>query len=124
MSTDLTYAGLRYLVQDLAMRSAREGDAIQEEANKLEEVARDVLRVAESIAAMEVAPATTAEMRDLSAVLRGATTAVGEYASAAHDTAKMADAADRQAQTTHGGIDEAVARSPEHAGKAGWYRQE
>lgn len=122
--SDLTYRGLRQQVQALAKDVTADAEAIAAEAEKVLEAARDTARVAEMIAAMKVAQATVAEVQELSRVMSGCTDAAVAYKAATDTTAKAAQAADQQAQATHGGINEAVQRSPEAAGDHRWYQQD
>lgn len=121
---EITYKQLLSEVRSLAKDVLRDADAVQQETRAVSEAARDTSRVAEMIAAMEVSKATVASTLELSGAMSTVTTASAAYASAANDTAHAAKEADTQAQRTHGGIDEAVSRSPDHAGKSEWYKQE
>jgi len=122
MAADITYQQLQRDIQALAKDVRKDAEAIQTEAAALATAAQDTARVADQIAALHVAPATVAETQDLSREMTGVTAAARGYASAADTTARHAEAAEQQTRATHGGINEAVARSPEHAGNPVWYR--
>lgn len=119
-----TYKALRRDIRALVRDVRRDSDTLQQESGAISEAARDAARVAEQIAAMKVAQATVAETHGLARVMAGLEQSAKGYAAAADTTAKQAAAAGQQLQTSHGGINEAVARSPQHAGNSAWYRQE
>lgn len=121
---DVTYSSLRRQVQALAKDVRKDAEAITAEAAAVDQAARDTAAVAGMIAAMKVAAATVAETEELARLMAGVSETASGYGSTADVTARAADDADRQAQTTHGGIHDAVQRSPDAAGDSGWYRQE
>lgn len=109
---DITYKQLKAAVENLAKEVNRASDAIRAKAQQIDEEAKDTARIAEMIAGMGVDTATVGETRDLSRLMNGVSEAAITYASAGDNTAKSASAAAIQAHVTHGGIQEAVSRSP------------
>ena len=108
---DLTYAQLHAQVTALAKSIGRDNDALQGHAKGLLDEVKDTERVAESIAAMRVDPATIAETQTLARITTGVTEAITAYTSAGDTTAKMAQAARQQNTASHSRIGEALARS-------------
>ena len=124
---ELTYTQLRSAVADLRTNIARGAEAIRARAVEMSDEAQDTGRVAEMVGAMRVDTETVGETRELSRIMHGLSDAVIEYAGAADTTARQAGAAYDQAQATHGGIQEAVSRSPVsgiHEVDRDWFRQE
>nr|WSX25579.1 hypothetical protein OG690_37810 [Streptomyces tubercidicus] len=123
---DITFKQLQAAVTTLTRDVTRDADTIRATAQKIDEEARDVLRVAEMIASMGVDSATTGETRDLAHLTAGVSAAAIDYAVAGDNTAKAAIAAHQQAQATHGGIQEAVSRSTVDVRNLNreWLRQE
>lgn len=124
MTTKTTYQKLQRDIRALARDVQRDSDALQQEAAAITAAARDTARVADQIAAMQVAQATIAETQSLARTMDGLSNTAKGYATAADTTARHAAAAEHQTQATHGGINEAFARSPEHAQNHRWYEQE
>lgn len=122
--TDITYKQLRREVQVFAKKVRKNADLLTEQAKQVERVANRTAKVADAIAGMEVSAATVSEMGELAQIMRAAAKGAEAFITASDGAAKAADEADEQARTSHEGINEAVGRSPEHAGKSGWYRQE
>ncbi|MFG2532725.1 hypothetical protein [Streptomyces sp. NPDC048516] len=108
---DITYKQLKAAVEGLAKEVSRASDAIRGRAQQIDEEAKDTARIAEMIAGMGVDTATVGETRDLSRLMNGVSEAAIAYASAGDNTAKSAAAAAIQANTTHGGIQEAFSRA-------------
>lgn len=121
---DITYKQLRREVQSFAKKVRKNADLLTEQAKGMERTANRTAKVGDMIAGMEVSTATIGEMRELSQTMRAAAKGATEFITASDGAARAADAADQQAQASHEGINEAVGRSPEHAGKAAWYKQE
>jgi hypothetical protein len=121
---DITYRQLRSEVQKFAKEVRKNADQLTQRAKETQRLATRTAKVGDAIAAMEVSTATIGEMRELSQIMRAAADGSDALIVASDGAAKAADAADQQTQTSHEGINEAVSRSPEHAGKSGWYRQE
>jgi hypothetical protein len=124
MAVELTYRQLVKAVRDLAREVRRDTEAHRKLANKQQEEAKDTGRIAEQIAALKVDPATVAETREVARVMQGLSTHALAYATAADETSRAAKAAENEAVTTHGGIQEAVDRSPVPMANAAFYTQE
>jgi hypothetical protein len=125
--TDLTYKQLLKQVTDLATSVTKGAEAVRTAARRIDTDAQDTHRVAEMINLMGVDPATTAETTELARIMQGVSKASIAYASAGDTTAKAAQASAAQARTTHGGIQEAVDRSPVtgiHHVHHEWFRQQ
>jgi methyl-accepting chemotaxis protein len=121
---DITYKQLRREVQAFAKKVRKNADQLTEQAKQTERAANRTAKVGDMIAGMQVSTATIGEMSELAQIMQAAAKGAAEFISASDTTARAADDADQQAQVSHEGINEAVGRSPEHAGKSGWYRQE
>lgn len=121
---DITYRQLRSEVQRFAKEVRKNADQLSERAKETERLAGRTAKVGDAIAAMMVAAATIGEMSELAQIMRAAAQGASIFIAASDGAAKAADAADDQARVSHEGINEAVGRSPEHAGKSGWYKQE
>lgn len=122
--SSITYKQLRAEVQKFAKEVRKNADQLTQRAKETQRLATRTAKVGDAIAAMEVSTATIGEMRELSQVMRAAADGSDAFIVSSDGTAKAADAADQQAQASHEGINEAVGRSPEHAGKAAWYTQD
>ena len=120
----LTYRELLRQVRAVARDVRRATEVHRQMAAAMGEQAADNGRVAEQIAALAVDQATVAETREVSRIMQGLSTAARAYAAAADDAARAAAVADRQAETDHGGIQEAADRSPVPMAARGWYAQE
>lgn len=120
----LTYRALLRETRALAKDVRRATEKHKQMAAEMNVEAKDTGRVAEQIAALQVDAATVAETREVARIMQGLSTAALAYASAADEASRAATAAERQAVTTHGGIQEARDRSPVEMAKRTWYRQE
>ena len=121
---DITYKQLRREVQSFAKTVRKNADLLTEQAKQMEQTANRTAKIGDMIAGMEVSTATIGEMSELAQTMRAAAKGAAEFIAASDGAARAADDADQQAQVSHEGINEAVGRSPEHAGKSDWYRQE
>ena len=121
---DITYRQLRAEVQKFAKEVRKNADQLSARAKESQRTADRTAKIGDAIAGMQVSSATVGEMRELAQIMRKAADGSDSFIVASDGTAKAADAADQQAQVSHEGINEAVSRSPEHAGKAEWYMQE
>ena len=121
---DITYKQLRREVQSFAKTVRKNADLLTEQAKQMEQTANRTAKIGDMIAGMEVSTATIGEMGELAQTMRAAAKGAAEFITASDGAARAADDADQQAQVSHEGINEAVGRSPEHAGKSDWYRQE
>lgn len=86
--------------------------------------ARDTGRTAEHIAGLKVDSATVAETREVARIMQGLSTATLSFRGAADGAHRAASAAEQETVATHGGINEAVSRSPVEMANRTWYRQE
>ena len=121
---DITYKQLRREVQSFAKTVRKNADLLTEQAKQMEQTANRTAKIGDMIAGMEVSTATIGEMSELAQTMRSAAKGATEFIAASDGAARAADDADQQAQASHEGINEAVGRSPEHAGKSAWYQQE
>lgn len=121
---DITYKQLRREVQSFAKTVRKNADLLTEQAKQMEQTANRTAKIGDMIAGMEVSTATIGEMSELAQTMRAAAKGATDFIAASDGAARAADDADQQAQASHEGINEAVGRSPEHAGKSAWYQQE
>jgi hypothetical protein len=124
---DLTYKQLQRDISNLAKSVAKGSEAIRARARAIDEEAKDTTRVAQMISGLRVDAATVAETTELARIMQGVSEAAIAYAAAGDTTAKQATAAHSQAQASHGGINEAISRSPVnnvHDINREWFRQE
>lgn len=108
---DLTYGQLAKATAALAKDIARSSEAIRSHAEAIKDEAKDTARIAESIGALRVDPATVGETREVARLMDGVAGAVIDYASAGDTTARTAKAAYDQNKASHSAIGEAAARS-------------
>lgn len=108
---ELTYSGLKAAMNNLEKKVARSADAIRAEAKAIDDEAAATARDAESIASLRVDKTSVAETHELAKIMRGLSEAIIGHAAAAGITAKQARAVRAQNQTSHGQINEAMARS-------------
>lgn len=120
----LTYKELRREVRALAKDIQQATDRHQATARRQNAEARDTRHVADQITMLRVDQATVAETREVARIMKGLSDAALAYATACEETGRAAKAAEEQAVTDHGGIQEAVDRSPVPMANASWYRQE
>lgn len=124
MGADLTYRQLLRETRALAREVHKDTDAHRRLAAKQDEEAKDTGRIAEQIVALGVDAATVAETREVARIMRGLSVHALAYATAADEASRAAKAAEHEAVTTHGGIQEAVDRSTVPMAKAAFYAQE
>jgi hypothetical protein len=120
----LTYRELLRETRTLARDVRRATEQHKKMATAMDAHAKDTGRVAEQISALHVDTATVAETREVARIMQGLSTAAIAYANAADEASRAAAAAEREAVTTHGGIQEAADRSPVPMADRTWYRQE
>jgi hypothetical protein len=120
----LTYKELRREVRALAKEIRDATNAHHTTARRQNAEARDTRHVADQITMLRVDQATVAETREVARIMTGLSDAALAYATACEETARAATAAEEQAVTDHGGIQDAVDRSPVPMANAAWYRQE
>lgn len=126
MTADITYRELQRDVTNLGKQVMRASEAIRGHAQTITDEACDTARVAEAIATLGVDQETVAETSALARLMDSLSDAAIGYASKADTTAKAAQAAHDQNQTSHGGIAEAVSRSSVDVSNLNreWLRQE
>ncbi len=99
-------------------------DAHTKMASAMTAEAKDTGRIAEQISALKVDASTVTETREVARIMQGLSTAALAYATAADDASRAAVAAEQQAVTDHGGIQQAADKSPVPMAARGWYSQE
>ncbi|MGY0065220.1 hypothetical protein ACWY4P_53870 (plasmid) [Streptomyces sp. LZ34] len=109
---DLTYSQLAKAVADLQKTITRAAEAIRVQAQRIDEEAQDTARTSEMIANMGVDSATVTETLDLARLMNGVREAAIAYATAGDTTARAAKAAGEELHRSHGGVREALLRSP------------
>ncbi|GAA0501421.1 hypothetical protein [Streptomyces olivaceiscleroticus] len=125
---DLTFDELQAGVAALAKSIAQDTERLAEEARYIDEEAQDTARVADQIGAMRVDSDTISETQELARIMGYLSQSITDYAAAGNTTAKQAQAVHATNASEHGGIKEAVNRSP--VGReiydldAEWFRQE
>lgn len=124
MAADLTYRQLLREVRTLTREVRRDTEAHRKLAAKQDNEAKDTGRIAEQIAALGVDQATVAETREVARIMRGLSESALAYATGTDEAARAAKAVENEAVTTHGGIQEAVDRSPAPMANAAFYTQE
>lgn len=110
--SDSTYAQLLADVTALSQQVVRDADTLRAWGQHIDTEAKETSRIAEQIGARRIDADTVAETRELSKQLAGLSEDAVAYASAGDNTAAAARAAYDQAKASHGGISEAVRRSP------------
>ncbi|MFI8079841.1 hypothetical protein ACIF6L_03430 [Kitasatospora sp. NPDC086009] len=124
MATGLTYRELVRQVRELTHEVRRDTAAFKALATAQAAEAQDTGRIAEQITYMHVDPATVAETREVSRIMRGLSEAAIAYESAAEETGRTAAATAAQAKDTHDGIQQAADSSTVPMADRGWYTQE
>ncbi|MFI8932474.1 hypothetical protein ACIG3E_33020 [Streptomyces sp. NPDC053474] len=109
---DLTLDELVAEAAELEESLARDADNVAADTKAIEDEADDTTRTAESIARMRVDPETVSETHAVAKLMKGISEGANSYASASKDSATHAKAVADQARQTHGGIQEAISRSP------------
>jgi membrane protease subunit (stomatin/prohibitin family) len=120
----LTYRELLRQVRALARDVRRATDAHKKTATAMTEEAKDTGRIAEQIAALKVDTATVAETREVARIMQGLSQSALAYANAADEAWHAAVAAEQQALTDHGGIQQAADSSTVPMADRQWYTQE
>ncbi|MFB7867341.1 hypothetical protein [Streptomyces sp. NPDC056069] len=109
---DLTYTQLVAAATSLRDALARDAEGIAIRAQKMDEIAQDTARVADTISSLAVDQATVGETREVATILRGIGNSAHSYAAAGNTTARVAGAVADQARTTHAGIQEQYRAAP------------
>lgn len=125
---DITYGQLQRAITALHKDITRSAEQIRAYAQWINDEAQDTARVAQAIGAIGVDHATVAETHEVAKMMAGLSDAAIAYTNAADNTAKAAQAAYDQNQTSHDGIHEAARRSPVgreiYSVNRGWLAQE
>lgn len=126
MAASITYRELQNAVEQVGKQVVQAADKIRACSQQISTEAQDTARVAEHIAVLGVDNATLAETSALARLMDGISDSAIAYVSAADTTARSAQAARDQNQASHGGISEAVSRSPVDVSNLNrvWLRQE
>lgn len=127
MPERITYEQLLAKVKDLAERATVDSQAIAEIGQTIGDDARDTSRVAQMIGALNVDPSTISETQELATTTDSLAEAAHQQCAVADGTARRARAAADTARTHHGGIKEAINRSPAsniHDVKRSWLTRE
>ncbi|KOG44767.1 hypothetical protein ADK75_34425 [Streptomyces virginiae] len=120
----VTYAALRAKLAWLTHKVHVHGDTVTTLAATVDETAEQMQDASETMKALAVDNATTAEFADAALVMLGARTAAGEYTSAADSAAAAADDAKTTTENDHGGIADAVDTSPVDMAEGVFYTQQ
>lgn len=120
----LTYRQLLRDTRALAKDVRKAEERHKQMAREMGEQAKDTGRIAEQITTLKVDSATVAETREVSRIMQGLSQASLAYGTAADEASRAATAAEQQAVTVHGGINEAANRSTTPMADRVWYTQE
>lgn len=120
----LTYKELVRETRRLASDIRQATDTHAKTARQQTAEARDTQHIADQITMLRVDPATVAETREVARIMKGISDTALTYATACDQAGRTAAAAEQQAVTDHGGIQEAVDRSPVPMANARFYGQE
>lgn len=112
MPEGITYQQLLRKVDKLAKQAAADSEGIAEVGNSISEEAQGTARVAQMIGSLNVDPSTIAETQELASYMDALAESANRQCALAADTARRASAAADTARTLHGGISEAISRSP------------
>ncbi|MFE2548497.1 hypothetical protein ACFXGI_08105 [Streptomyces sp. NPDC059355] len=119
-----TYAALRVKLAWLTHQVHAHADTVTKLASDVDETAEQMQDAAETMKALAVDDATTAEFADAALTMTGAKDAAGAYTSAADSAAAAADDAKTTTESDHGGIADAVDTSPVEMAEAAFYAQQ
>ncbi|MCC0098374.1 hypothetical protein K7B10_27125 [Streptomyces flavotricini] len=118
-----TYAALRTKLAWLTHQVHEHADAVTTLASDVNEIAEQMQDAAETMKALAVDDATTAEFADAALTMTGAKDAASAYTAAADSAAAAADEAKTTVESEHGGIADAVDTSPVEMAEAAFYTQ-
>lgn len=119
-----TYAALRAKLAWLTHQVQAHGESVTQLTAEVDDAAEQMQDASETMKALAVDAATTAEFADAAAVMTGAKEAAGEYTAAADSAAAAADDAKTTTESEHGGIADAVQTSPVEMAEAVFYTQQ
>ncbi|GLW00299.1 hypothetical protein [Streptomyces lavendulae] len=120
----VTYAALCAKLAWLTHQVRVHAETVTTLAAMVDETAEQMQDAAETMKALAVDDATTAEFADAALTMSGAKDAAGAYTSAADSAASAADDALLTVQSDHGGIADAVDASPVEMAEAAFYTQQ
>ncbi|MCY0959566.1 hypothetical protein [Streptomyces sp. H27-H5] len=118
------YAALRVKLAWLSHKVHEHGETVTTLATTVDDTAEQMQDAAETMKALAVDGATTAEFADAALTMTGAKDAAGAYTAAADSAAAAADDAKSTVESEHGGIADAVDSSPVEMAEASFYSQQ
>lgn len=118
-----TYAALLAKLAWLTHKVHGHGDTVTKLASDVDDTAEQMQDASETMKALAVDDATTAEFADAALTMTGVKEVAGAYTSAADSASAAADDAKSTTQSDHGGIADAVATSPVEMAAAAFYTQ-
>ncbi|MER6392430.1 hypothetical protein ABT236_28710 [Streptomyces sp. NPDC001523] len=119
-----TYAALRVKLAWLTHQVHVHSETVTALVSTIDDTAEQMQDAAETMKALAVDSATTAEFADAAVVMTGAKEAAGAYTAAADSAAHAADDAKSTVESEHGGIADAVDSSPVEMAEASFYSQQ
>ncbi|MEU8773037.1 hypothetical protein [Streptomyces sp. NPDC048606] len=119
-----TYVALRTKLAWLTHKVHEHGETVTTLATTIDDNAEQMQDAAETMKALAVDDATTAEFADAALTMTGAKEAAGAYIAAADSAAAAADDAKTTVESDHGGIADAVGSSPVDMAEASFYTQQ
>ncbi|MGW6569643.1 hypothetical protein [Streptomyces sp. NPDC054975] len=119
-----TYAALRTKLAWLTHEVHTHAETVTQLTTTVDETAEQMQDASETMKALAVDAATTAEFADAALVMSGAREAAGAYTAAADSAAAAADDAKSTVESDHGGIADAVDTSPVDMAEAAFYTQQ
>ncbi|ARE77233.1 hypothetical protein B6R96_27560 [Streptomyces sp. Sge12] len=120
----VTYAALRAKLAWLTHKVHVHAETVTRLAADVDDTAEQMQDASETMKALSVDAATTAEFADAALTMTGAKDAAGAYTSAADSASAAADDAKTTAESDHGGIADAVDTSPVEMAEAAFYTQQ
>ncbi|HEY9327054.1 MAG TPA: hypothetical protein VIS09_02245 [Streptomyces sp.] len=117
------YAALRTKLAWLTHKVHAHAQTVTTLASDVDDAAEQMLDASETMKALAVDDATTAEFADAALTMTGVKDAAGAYTSAADSASAAADDAKTTTESDHGGIADAVATSPVDMAEASFYTQ-
>ncbi|MFZ3467480.1 hypothetical protein ACODT3_39825 [Streptomyces sp. 4.24] len=118
-----TYVALRTKLAWLTHKVHEHAETVTKLAAEVDDTAEQMLDAAETMKALAVDDATTAEFADAAVTMTSAKEAASEYTAAADSAAAAADDAKTTTENDHGGIADAVDTSPVDMAEATFYTQ-
>lgn len=119
-----SYVALRTKLAWLTHQVHVHSETVTKLAAEVDDSAEQMQDASETMKALAVDSATTAEFADAAVTMTGAKEAAGEYTAAADSAAAAADDAKTATESDHGGIADAVDTSPVEMAEAAFYAQQ